>query len=198
VDPALNTPPPMAGMENSDMEGMNDEMGDVDMPDEDIDTPDVDNDEMDGDDDAKKEIQKLAGKLSELLHTYNEENGDDEELNKYVKGMINAQTDGSSDDEDEDEDIEIDDMPDDEDEDIDMDNMPDDEDEDIEMDDMPEPKPEKGMKESRRFTKKQIKEEFGEVFKAKNDREEDKLRLNKKINLHNVDDGNPFTPPKFN
>ena len=139
-------------------------------------------------DDKKKEIQKLAGKLSELLHTYNEENGDDEELNKYVKGMIDAQTDGDTDDEDFDMD----------DEDVDMEDDIDIDDEDMEGDEdmeMPVEKPEKKMKESKTFTKRQLKEEFGEIIKHKNDKE---LRLNNKINKNKVNPKNPFIPPKFN
>jgi hypothetical protein len=39
--------------------------------------------------DAKKEIQRMTGKLSQDLRTYNDDNGDqDTELNKYVANMI--------------------------------------------------------------------------------------------------------------
>lgn len=146
-------------------------------------------DESEGGDDKKKEIQKLAGELSELLHTYNEENGDDEELNKYVKGMIDAQTDGDSDDED-DEDT----------------NMEGDEemgnpeemgenpmgDEEIpeEPQDTEQPK-----MEGRRLTKKQLKEEFAQNCKKEKEKIE---RTNKKLNKSGVTKNNPFTPPKFN
>lgn len=44
--------------------------------------------EADEDEDPKKYIQQLTGKLSQTLNTYNNENGDDEELSKYVGKMI--------------------------------------------------------------------------------------------------------------
>lgn len=141
---------------------------------------------MDGEgDDKKKEIQKLAGELSELLHTYNEENGDDEELNKYVKGMIDAQTDGdSADDEDMSEEPDMGDGEEIEDEPMEneMGEEP--------MNNTPEPK-----MEGRRITKKQIKEEFAQMNDKKKDEEE---RMNTKLNKNGVNKNNPFLPPKFN
>ena len=44
--------------------------------------------EADEDEDPKKFIQQLTGKLSQELNKYNNENGDDEELSKYVGKMI--------------------------------------------------------------------------------------------------------------
>ena len=44
--------------------------------------------EADEDSDPKKYIQQLTGKLSQSLSTYNNENGDDAELSKYVGKMI--------------------------------------------------------------------------------------------------------------
>ena len=146
--------------------------------------------------DKKKEIQKLAGQLSELLHTYNEENGDDEELNKYVKGMIDAQTDGDGEEiSDDDMDMEEPEM----DDEMDMEEPEMGNDMDMEEPEMGKnkPQPEKKIKESKRFTKKQLMEEFGEISQNNKNREEDKLRLNKKINLQYVKERNPFTPPKF-
>jgi hypothetical protein len=44
--------------------------------------------EADEDEDPKKFIQQLTGKLSQSLNSYNNEQGDDEELSKYVGKMI--------------------------------------------------------------------------------------------------------------
>ncbi len=44
--------------------------------------------EADEDTDPKKYIQQLTGKLSQTLNTYNNENGEDSELSKYVGKMI--------------------------------------------------------------------------------------------------------------
>ena len=44
--------------------------------------------EADEDTDPKKYIQQLTGKLSTTLNSYNNEQGDDEGLNKYVGKMI--------------------------------------------------------------------------------------------------------------
>ena len=44
--------------------------------------------EADEDEDPKKFIQQLTGKLSQSLNKYNNENGDDAELSKYVGKMI--------------------------------------------------------------------------------------------------------------
>ena len=139
-------------------------------------------DENEGGDDKKKEIQKLAGELSELLHTYNEENGDDEELNKYVKGMIDAQTDGERKDEEEpdmggDEDMEN------------PDEMPEEGDEKME-----EPQTEEPKMEGRKITKKQLKEEFAQACKQE---KESEARVNKKTNTKKVNQNNPFLPPKI-
>lgn len=49
--------------------------------------------DVDEDEDPKKYIQKLTGKLSQKLNSFNQNNEDaDEELNKYVAGMIISQT----------------------------------------------------------------------------------------------------------
>lgn len=157
-----------------------------DMPEQPMDA----SEEMDneGGDDKKKEIQKLAGELSELLHTYNEENGEDEELNKYVKGMIDAQTDGSDDDS-----VNTEDMPEDENEfdpEADDDNNPE---MDAESEEMSQPDI---KQEGKTFTKKQLREEFGKAIKNKKDVEN--FRLDKKLNKTNVNKQNPFMPPKFN
>ena len=44
--------------------------------------------EADEDEDPKRFIQQLTGKLSQSLNKYNNENGDDPELSKYVGKMI--------------------------------------------------------------------------------------------------------------
>lgn len=44
--------------------------------------------EADEDEDPKKYIQQLTGKLSTTLNSFNNENGSDESLNKYVAKMI--------------------------------------------------------------------------------------------------------------
>ena len=193
-DPMANggAPDPMAGnedpMANGDMpnpmSGDEDPMANGGAPDpmagnEDpmVNEPNMDG-EGEGDDDTKKEIQKLAGKLSELLHTYNEENGEDEELNKYVKGMIDAQTDGDSDsDDNNDENQEM----------GDEENIDNPEDMGNEME---EPK----MQE-RRFSKKQLTEEFAEITKTQRNKEE---RLNKKVSYDGNIKKTPFIPKKFN
>jgi hypothetical protein len=147
-------------------------------------------DENEGGDDKKKEIQKLAGELSELLHTYNEENGEDEELNKYVKGMIDAQTDGDADDSDNEN-------PDIEDED-DMENPEEMGEDPMGDEEMPEDMPQESEQpkmEGRRLTKKELKEEFAQNCKKEKDNVE---RMNKKLNKSGVSKHNPFTPPKFN
>lgn len=76
--------PPDGGGEEPPMNAPG--QGDDEMPD----GPDDENMVMPEDDGnpAKKEIQKLAGKLSQKMSEYNSENGDDEELNKFVGGMI--------------------------------------------------------------------------------------------------------------
>ena len=150
-----------------------------------MDTPMGDNEN--GGDDKKKEIQKLAGELSELLHTYNEENGEDEELNKYVKGMIDAQTDGENENEEE-PDMEGDEE---------MENPEEMEEKpmgDEEMSQEPQ-EPEQPKMEGRRLTKKQLKEEFAQNCKKEKGKVE---RTNKKLNKSGVSKNNPFTPPKFN
>ena len=158
--------------------------GGEDMPQE----PDMETsmgDENEGGDDKKKEIQKLAGELSELLHTYNEENGDDEELNKYVKGMIDAQTDGDSDDDDDEENPDVE-------GDENVENP-----EEMGNEEMPEEpqEPEQPKMEGRRLTKKQLREEFAQDCKKEKENIE---RMNKKLNKSGVTKNNPFTPPKFN
>lgn len=162
-----------------------DPMGGGGMPEE----PNMDapmGDEENGGDDKKKEIQKLAGELSELLHAYNEENGDDEELNKYVKGMIDAQTDGDSDDDDDDtSDMEGED---------DMENPEEMEGNPMNDEEIPQ-EPEQPKMEGRRLTKKQLKEEFAQNCKKEKEKVE---RTNKKLNKSGVSKNNPFTPPKFN
>lgn len=76
-------PPMDMGMDNNmEMEnGMDDNMGDIDM-----------NDSEENVDDPKKNIQRLAGELSQALRTYNmEQESPDTDLNKYVIGMIATQ-----------------------------------------------------------------------------------------------------------
>ena len=46
--------------------------------------------EADEETDPKRYIQQLTGKLSQSLNSYNEENGPDEGINKYVASMIIA------------------------------------------------------------------------------------------------------------
>ena len=182
-------PPPTAPMmepqeaplpstpQNGDMEmGGGDMPMETPMPEEPIETP-MDDMNPSGGDDKKKEIQKLAGELSELLHTYNEENGEDEELNKYVKGMIDAQTDGES---EENDDVDEPDMD---------DEMPNDEHQND------EPNPEETKMEGRKFSKKQLKEEFAQMA---NQSKTEKSRTNKKLSTKKVNKDNPFTPPMFN
>ena len=190
-EPSMPEPPmdgaPEGGM---DMGNENPMGGQGKMPEPPMDEPSMDGAPEGGEEnfegeDKKKEIQKLAGELSELLHTYNEENGEDEELNKYVKGMIEAQTDGEGDDEEipEDEGMEGED---------DMEEEP--------MEDTPpqpeeDSQPEAPKMEGRRLTKKQPREEFADM--AKKEKDVDNLRLDKKINK-NASKNSPFTPPKFN
>lgn len=195
--PAPAPAAPQGGMPEDPMVGGDPMGGDMpedpmaggeDMPQE----PDMEapmGDENEGGDDKKKEIQKLAGELSELLHTYNEENGDDEELNKYVKGMIDAQTDGDSDDDDD----ETSDMEG-EDEMENPEEMGENPMGDEEMPEEPQ-EPEQPKMEGRRLTKKQLKEEFAQNCKKEKEKVE---RTNKKLNKSGVSKNNPFTPPKFN
>ena len=78
----------MGGNNEMDMMGndnMNNDMGDdmVDMN---------NNNDDESVDDPKKNIQRLAGKLSQALRTYNmEQESLDTDLNKYVVGMIATQ-----------------------------------------------------------------------------------------------------------
>lgn len=76
----------MGGNNEMDMIGsdnMNNDMGD--------DMVDMNNDD-ESVDDPKKNIQRLAGKLSQALRTYNmEQETPDTDLNKYVVGMIATQ-----------------------------------------------------------------------------------------------------------
>lgn len=188
-DPMMGGDPMAGGAPDAEMP--EDPMGgapDAEMPeDPNMDTPMGDNEN--GGDDKKKEIQKLAGELSELLHTYNEENGEDEELNKYVKGMIDAQTDGESENEEE-PDMEGDE---------DMENPEEMEEKpmgDEEMSQEPQ-EPEQPKMEGRRLTKKQLKEEFAQNCKKEKGKEKVE-RINKKLNKSGVSKNNPFTPPKFN
>lgn len=68
----------MMGNDNMD-NNMGDDMGDMNDDDESVDDP-------------KKNIQRLAGKLSQALRTYNmEQESPDTDLNKYVVGMIATQ-----------------------------------------------------------------------------------------------------------
>lgn len=181
-DPMMGGDPMSGGMPEDPM------AGGEDMPQEpDMETPM--GDESEGGDDKKKEIQKLAGELSELLHTYNEENGDDEELNKYVKGMIDAQTDGDSDDDDDEtSDMEGEDE---------MENPEEMGENPMGVEEMPEEpqETEQPKMEGRRLTKKQLKEEFAQNCKKEKEKVE---RTNKKLNKSGVSKNNPFTPPKFN
>ena len=56
--------------------------------------------EADEDADPKKYIQQLTGKLSQKLNSYNNENGEDSELSKYVGKMIIKQVSKGLDDKD--------------------------------------------------------------------------------------------------
>lgn len=62
-----------------------------------------------------------------------------------------------------------------------------------EIPDTEEEMPQENFQESRRFTKKQLKEEFGPKTNSEN---ESPLNQNKKRT--EVRNGNPFNPPKFN
>ncbi len=78
MDMGGNNEMDMMGNDNMD-NNMGDDMGDVNNDDESIDDP-------------KKNIQRLAGKLSQALRTYNmEQEKPDTDLNKYVVGMIATQ-----------------------------------------------------------------------------------------------------------
>ena len=99
------TPPPMdfngqGAVPNNDMGGdfyQSDENGVPPMGDEGMENGnafDTDFDpgvEANEEDDPKKFIQQLTGKLSQSLRKFNEENGPDADLNKYVAGMIAKQ-----------------------------------------------------------------------------------------------------------
>ena len=146
-------------------------------------------DNAEGGDDKKKEIQKLAGELSEKLRNYNDENGTDEELNKYVKGMIDAQTSGESEGEEEEFDTEEDVEPSDS-------GAP----EETEAPAVPEEDPAAKQfptDECKVMTKKQLQEEF-DSEKSNRKEKDGNLRMNKKISKANVRPNNPFIPPKFN
>ena len=77
----------MGGNNEMDMMGndnMDNNMGD--------DMGDMNNNDDESVDDPKKNIQRLAGKLSQALRTYNmEQESPDTDLNKYVVGMIATQ-----------------------------------------------------------------------------------------------------------
>jgi hypothetical protein len=78
MDMGGNNEMDMMGNDNMD-NNMGDDMGDMNNDDESIDDP-------------KKNIQRLAGKLSQALRTYNmEQEKPDTDLNKYVVGMIATQ-----------------------------------------------------------------------------------------------------------
>lgn len=78
MDMGGNNEMDMMGNDNMD-NNMSDDMGDMNNDDESIDDP-------------KKNIQRLAGKLSQALRTYNmEQEKPDTDLNKYVVGMIATQ-----------------------------------------------------------------------------------------------------------
>lgn len=79
-------------------------MDDMEMPNDDNKSFDNDFDagvEADEENDPKKYIQQLTGKLSQKLRDYNESLGEtDEDLNKYVAGMIVKQATKGLDDDD--------------------------------------------------------------------------------------------------
>lgn len=78
MDMGGNNEMDMMGNDNMD-NNMGDDMGDMNNDDESVDDP-------------KKNIQRLAGKLSQALRTYNmEQESPDTDLNKYVVGMIATQ-----------------------------------------------------------------------------------------------------------
>ena len=130
-----------------------------------------------GKDSLKKEIQKLAGKLSQLLKDYNDEHGTDEELNKYVKGMIDAQTEEDYDDADNDE----------------NESMPNDGENDEMSDKTPEDMPQP-QSESRIWTKSNIQEMFNQLGIESPDSKKDKA---KSIKAAKGTKNNPFNPPTF-
>lgn len=132
-----------------------------------------------GNDSSKKEIQKLAGKLSQLLKDYHDEHGTDEELNKYVKGMIDAQT-----EDDYDADVDDDDVDDDENE-----SMPNDGENDETPEDMPQP-----QSEGRIWTKSNIQEMFNQLGIESPDSEKGKA---KSLKVTKGTKNNPFNPPTF-
>ena len=137
-----------------------------------------------GNDSSKKEIQKLAGKLSQLLKDYNDEYGADEEQNKYVKGMIDAQTeedyDAEADDDDDADNDENESMPNDGENDEMSDKTP---------EDMPQP-----QSESRIWTKSNIQEMFNQLGIESPDSKKDKA---KSIKTDKGSKNNPFNPPIF-
>ena len=134
-------------------------------------------------DSSKKEIQKLAGKLSQLLKDYNDEHGTDEELNKYVKGMIDAQT-----EDDYDADVDDDDVDDDENE-----SMPNDGENDEMSDETPEDMPQP-QSEGRIWTKSNIQEMFNQLGIESPDSEKGKA---KSLKAAKGTKNNPFNPPTF-
>lgn len=91
MPPMNDNMPPMdddMGMPDDSLE-MDDEMGDENMTNF---GPEFDAGvEADAESDPKKYIQQLTGKLSQEIRKYNQEN-EDNELNKYILGMIISQT----------------------------------------------------------------------------------------------------------
>lgn len=135
-----------------------------------------------GKDSLKKEIQKLAGKLSQRLKDYNDEYGADEEQNKYVKGMIDAQT-------EEDYDAETDDDVDDD----ENESMPNDGENDEMSDETPEDMPQP-QSEGRIWTKSNIQEMFNQLGIESPDSKKDKA---KSLKVAKGTKNNPFNPPTF-
>ena len=136
-----------------------------------------------GKDSLKKEIQKLAGKLSQRLKDYNDEYGADEEQNKYVKGMIDAQTEEDYDAEADDDDADND----------ENESMPNDGENDEMSDKTPEDMPQP-QSESRIWTKSNIQEMFNQLGIESPDSKKDKA---KSLKVAKGTKNNPFNPPTF-
>ena len=191
----MNQQPPMGGVQPPAGDTGEDAMGtsqdtvgevqpipDAPIPDETGLKDDSEN-TSEGNDSSKKEIQKLAGKLSQLLKDYNDEHGTDEELNKYVKGMIDAQTEEDYDAEADDDDADND----------ENESMPNDGENDEMSDETPEDMPQP-QSEGRIWTKSNIQEMFNQLGIESPDSKKDKA---KSLKVAKGSKNNPFNPPTF-
>lgn len=86
-DPNMAATPDMGGM---DGQMPNDVGGEMPMDNNQFDSNFDAGVEADEETDPKRYIQQLTGKLSQSLNSYNEENGPDEGISKYVASMIIA------------------------------------------------------------------------------------------------------------